>query len=127
MESGKFEELVEKAWANVPGKFKKEMENVVVTIEERQSESQMRGGQVLLGLFEGVPKTAVYSPTMGIQPCNITLFEKNILEAVGSLEELEPLIVEVLMHEIAHYFGYSEKEMRVLDPKLRKRLRGEGN
>ncbi len=27
------------------------------------------------------------------------------------------------MHEIAHYFGYNDEEMCVLDEKLRKKLR----
>jgi predicted Zn-dependent protease with MMP-like domain len=40
------------------------------------------------------------------------LFQKNIESFVNSKEELFDKIKEVIIHEVAHYFGMDEDEIR---------------
>jgi predicted Zn-dependent protease with MMP-like domain len=47
-----------------------------------------------------------------VGPDKITLYQKNIESVCGSEEEIEHRIVEVLFHEIGHYFGMNEREVR---------------
>jgi predicted Zn-dependent protease with MMP-like domain len=45
-------------------------------------------------------------------PDTITLYQKNIEAACKDEEEIERRIVEVLFHELGHYFGMNEKQIR---------------
>ncbi len=116
-----FAELVQEAWGKIPQKFDQEMENVSVVIR-CESNKELKISANLLGLFEGVPKTAWGQATHGVQPSIISLFQKNICQSCTTVRELQNLVQEVLMHEIGHYFGFNEKAMYSLDRKLRKRL-----
>jgi len=118
-----FEGMVLDAWNTIPGKFKEQMENMEICVEDHPTPYQLRkmklkDGQ-LLGLFDGVPKTAWGQAQIGIQPCKITIFRQAILGVSHSPEHLAKNIKQVLMHEIAHYFGYSEEDMKILDRKFR--------
>lgn len=125
LDSSEFELLVKRAYEHgLPEEFRNELENVDIIIEPfPREDSDYSGDGVLLGLFEGVPKTAIHSMFRGTPPSKITLYEKNILSFAKTLRELENLILEVLLHEVAHYFGYNEEEMVFMDARLRKKLR----
>lgn len=121
IEDSHFEELVNEAWENIPKKFRDEVENVLISIEDNPRPYQLRKLKIrgsLFGLFDGVPKTAWGQAVVGIQPSKITIFKEPILRHCRTIEQLKKTIKKVLMHEIAHYFGYSEADMRILDSKL---------
>jgi len=125
LDEKEFETMVWAAYEEIPPRFKDEMENVDILIEATPNPAQMKYVEshgFLLGLFEGVPKTAWGQATMGVQPSRITLFRDTILSMCGTREQLQNKIKEVLMHEIGHYFGYKEDEIRELDRKFRKKL-----
>lgn len=117
-----FDEMVDRAYKKIPQYFRERMENVVIRIEEFPPKNLTTKTTTLLGLFEGTPATKVSITSQGIMPSKITLYEKTILESAISLSDLEKLILEVLMHEIAHYFGYNDEEMLHMDARLRKKL-----
>lgn len=117
-----FETFVNEAWEAIPAKFQGEIENVSIVIEKQPTEQQLRQIKItgiLLGLFQGTPKTF---PGEVILPGKITLYQQNIMEVCGDQQQLKNRIKEVLMHEIGHYFGFNEDQMSILDRKLRKRL-----
>ena len=120
--SSDFDEMVDRAYKKIPLYFRERMENVVIRIEELPPKHLTTKTTTLLGLFEGIPSTKVSVSSQGVMPSKITLYEKTILESAISLSDLEKLILEVLMHEIAHYFGYNDEEMLHMDAKLRKKL-----
>ena len=45
-------------------------------------------------------------------PDKISLYQKNIEAYSKDEEELEKRIIEVLFHELGHYFGMEEHEIR---------------
>lgn len=106
----------------IPEEFKEEIENVALTIEDVPISGRAAQNRTLLGLFEGYPKTTPYSMFHGVQPSKITLYEKNLLFHAQDIQDLHKLIQEVLMHEIAHYFGYNEDQMVYMDARLRRKL-----
>jgi len=119
-----FAAMVWAAYEEMPPRFKDELENLEILIEATPNPTQMNNANAkgcLLGLFEGVPKTAWGQATMGVQPSKITLFREPILTMCANNGQLKNKIKEVLMHEIAHYFGYNEQEVRALDSKFRKK------
>ena len=67
---------------------------------------------MLLGIFHGVPATkkSVFDISMG--PAHIVLYQQNI-EAICSNEaEVRHQIRQTLMHELGHYFGMTEEQLR---------------
>lgn len=122
-----FENLLTEAWKNIPSHFKFEMKNVSIRIEMTPTPGQLARAHAhgtLLGLFDGVAKPQWGQATMGDQPSKISIFQDPIVKNARSIDELKNIIQEVLMHEVAHYFGYNDEDMCILDEKLRKKLRG---
>lgn len=122
----KFAQLVKRAYEQIPKYFHQQMDNLAIRIEQQASPEQMRHLQTsmaLLGLFEGTPKTVWGQGSTGAQPSKITLFQEPIRNSVNTEQELEHTILEVLMHEVAHYFGYDDDDMALLDEKLRRKLK----
>ena len=112
MDRLQFSQLVENALERLPRRFKQKLENVVVMVEdypERQLQGQYPG--LLLGLFHGVPKThqSVFAISM---PSRIVLYQKNIEAVSRNEDEISLQIETTLKHEIGHYFGMTEKELR---------------
>jgi len=71
-------------------------------------------------LIEGVPKTA-YGRGFGmVLPDKITIFQAPLERTARSKEELKEVVKNVVWHEVAHHFGFSEKGVRELEKKRKK-------
>lgn len=71
----------------------------------------------LTGLYEGIPLTqkSVMDPGMG--PDTIWLFRRAILDewiARGDVD-LAELVAHVMVHELAHHFGWSDDDIAAID------------
>jgi len=111
-----FVRVVEETLDSLPEEFRSRIRNVAVLVEDfPPNQPPAQPGQqrkLLLGLFHGVPATkkSVFDVSMG--PAHIVLYQKNI-EAVCSNEaEVRHQIRQTLMHELGHYFGLTEEELR---------------
>jgi predicted Zn-dependent protease with MMP-like domain len=111
-----FEELIDKAFEKIPQKFKQKMENVEIIVEdfptpEDLEQPRIRDESLLLGLYRGtpLPKRSIWQ--VARLPDRIILFQKNIERMCRSKKEVEQKVYEVLLHEIGHYFGLSDKEI----------------
>ncbi len=111
-----FEELIDKAFEKIPEKFKQKMENVEIIVEdfptpEDLEQPRIRDGSLLLGLYRGtpLPKRSIWQ--VARLPDRIVLFQKNIERMCRGEKEVEQKVYEVLLHEVGHYFGLSDKEI----------------
>lgn len=119
MQRQKFERLVEEALGELPGEFRAKLENIVVLVEDAPPGSRRsRGGgagkgRLLLGLFTGVPRTSksVFEPS---PPDRIILYQKNIEAVCATEEEIREQVRLTVLHELGHYFGLSEDQLRHL-------------
>lgn len=112
-----FQQYMEQAMESIPEIFKEKMDNIAFIAEQYPSESDlsrlgMNDGRHLLGLYSGIPFTHRNTWYAGTMPDRIILFQRNIEAICGSVEELVKKIREVVVHEIAHYFGMTDKEIR---------------
>lgn len=112
-----FHLIMEQAIESIPEDFKTKIENLVFIIEQYPSENDLTRLNIthssqLLGLYSGIPFTHRNTWYMGTLPDRIILFQKNIEAICNTKEDLALKIREVVVHEIAHYFGMSEKEIR---------------
>jgi len=109
MTHSEFEKLVAQAIDSLPENIQKKMDNVEIVVEQ----GSPRGPY--LGLYEGVPKTAWGRGFGMILPDKITIFQKPLERMVRSGKELKEIVRNVVWHEIAHHFGFSEKGVRELE------------
>ena len=123
METEKFRQIVTLAIDDLPDEFRNALDNIEIVIEDdpsptqaKQFEKRNSGKMLLLGLYQGIPKgkrdPQFYS---GVLPDKITLFKKSIEKYCGNNEQVMiDQIQKTLLHEIGHYFGMKDKELRKL-------------
>lgn len=114
-----FEDLVQQAFDELPAHFQQHMENVSIAVEDEPTrETLIKMGissqEALLGLYEGIPlnKRGTWYGMYPAVPDRISLYKKNIERGARSIQELRARIRDVLIHEIAHYYGMNEGEVR---------------
>jgi predicted Zn-dependent protease with MMP-like domain len=110
VERKKFEELVGQVLDNLPEPFRLRLANLAIMVEDSPPSEPSRGG-LLLGLFSGVPCTqkSVFAAT---PPDHIYLYQKNIEAVCATDSQVLRQIRDTLLHEIGHYFGLNEDELR---------------
>jgi predicted Zn-dependent protease with MMP-like domain len=114
----KFEEIAEEVFDSLPEIFGEKVENVHIAVEDYPTEEIMQQTHstktTLLGLYQGIPLThrGTWYGTSPTIPDKISLFQKNIEAVCQNDEEVSVRIYEVLFHELGHYFGMSESEIR---------------
>lgn len=119
MEQERFEELVRRAVDNLPEEFLERMDNVDIMVEDYPTATQMRKarvsrGSILLGLYEGVPRTRRSSAYGMVLPDKITIFRKSIEAKCQNDDEIIAEIKRVVLHEVAHHFGIGDDRLREL-------------
>ena len=112
-----FKKLVARALDLLPSAVGEKMENVSVCVEQRPTKEQqnqlgMRRGELLLGLYEGVPQTEWGRETGGNLPDKITIFQESMEHLAHTQEELVELIQDTVKHEIKHHFGFTEEDLK---------------
>jgi predicted Zn-dependent protease with MMP-like domain len=117
-----FEEAVVLALKRIPKSLKKKMENIDVVVEDRASrdllsEMGLQSPFELLGLYQGVPIDRRGFYYGNVLPDKITLFQIPIESICKTREEIEKKVREVVIHEVGHYFGLDDKELRELENK----------
>jgi predicted Zn-dependent protease with MMP-like domain len=110
MERDKFTELVREALDGLPSIFRKKLKNIQVVVEDEPVAQNS-----LLGLYQGVPFKRRGIWYGNVLPDRITLFKKNIERVSRTEDEIRDWIDKVLIHEIGHYFGFSEADLHRLD------------
>ena len=126
-----FEDLVERALAKIPARFRKRMNNVAVVVDREPSAAQLhrarvRAGSTLLGLYEGRPLTTRSVFDGFAMPDRITIFQGPHERMAASREHLEKLVEDTVWHEIAHYFGMDERRVRAAEQRRAGRVRRPG-
>jgi predicted Zn-dependent protease with MMP-like domain len=113
-----FEDLVRDAISSLPEQFLSKMGNVSIIVADRPTPEQMRENNLgpsdtLYGLYEGVSLTerGSYVPPL---PDVITIFQEPIESSARTQIELEDQVRSTVVHEIAHYFGFSDPELEKL-------------
>jgi predicted Zn-dependent protease with MMP-like domain len=116
----KFETLVVEAIKLIPQRFRREMRNIAVVVEDEPStdlleEMEIEPPDSLYGLYQGTPlpeRAWGYGNTL---PDRVTIFQKPIEEDCEDDDDVRAVIGETLIHEVGHYFGLSEEEIEAIE------------
>ena len=129
MDRPSFEILVQNSLQKLPRSFKKKLANIAVVVEELPSQELLKNMGIrsgkLLGLYQGVPLTKRGWNYGNMLPDRIVIYQRTIESVAASAEAIEKIVQDTVIHEIGHYFGFSDNELREMgDSKRRgKRLR----
>src|SRR6186713_2684693 len=101
----KFERLVVEAVALIPKRFRREMKNLALVVEDEPgpellAEMEIEPPDSLYGLYQGTPlpeRSWAYGNTL---PDRITIFQRPIEEDCDDEDDVRAVIGETLIHEV---------------------------
>ncbi len=108
--------------AALPAAFRSAARAVVIRIEEFPSEEvldslDLEDSFELTGLYDGTPLTDKSVSEQATQPDTIWLFRRAILDewAARGNVTLGELVAHVVIHELAHHFGWTDEDIASID------------
>lgn len=123
-----FDLICERAYESIPECFARDIENVAFLIEDQPSAQHLMrladgssircpdnpsGGRLLLGLYSGIARTdRGEGYGYGNVPDRITIFKEPHLAVSTSIDDLQERVRRTMVHEIGHYFGMDENQLR---------------
>ncbi len=124
MSPAEFDRMVSEAYARIPARFRQRMKNIALVVEPEPSAAQLARGRVptgstLLGLYEGRPLTERSVFESFRMPDRITIFQGPHERLARTPEELEKMVADTVWHEVAHYFGMDELQVRTAERRRR--------
>jgi predicted Zn-dependent protease with MMP-like domain len=117
-------ELADRALAAIPVRLAEHVRGVGISVEEMPDdetldELEIESAWDLTGLYRGTPLTERSNGDIARPPDLIFLYRQPILlEWVETGEDLFHLVRNVLLHEIAHHFGFSDADIAALEREM---------
>ncbi len=121
-----FEKLVDNSLRRLPKKFLDELENIAIEVEyeppqEVLDDMGIKNG-TLYGLYQGVPLTEREWNFGNVLPDRIVIYQGPIERDARNDAEVEEIVLDTVMHEIGHYFGFDDETLySIEDEKEKKR------
>jgi predicted Zn-dependent protease with MMP-like domain len=118
-----FAALAEAALADIPAPYALAARAVAIRIEDFAPDHMLAALEMadpfeLTGLYQGIPLTEKSVMDQPIGPDTIWLFRRPILDewADRGNVSLGEMVAHVLIHELAHHFGWSDADIAHIDP-----------
>lgn len=112
-----FEELADLAWRQLPAEFRAMCGDVLIRIEDFPTEEVLDALKLespfdLMGLYHGVSLDRKSVSDLPRGPDMVFLYRRPLLDVwAEGTETLGSLVTHVLVHEIGHHFGLSDRDM----------------
>jgi predicted Zn-dependent protease with MMP-like domain len=117
-------DMAERALAAIPARLAAHVRGVGISVEEMPDDETLDDLEIesawdLTGLYRGTPLTERSVSDIARQPDLIFLYRQPILlEWIETDVDLERLVRNVLVHEVAHHFGFSDGEIEALEQEM---------
>ena len=125
MDRKRFEQLVERSLKHLPRKFRDELENIGVEIEDEPSEEVLDDMEIeagsLYGLYQGVPLTEREWNYGNVLPDRIVIYQGPIERDARNDADVEEIVRDTVMHEIGHYFGFDDETLYAIEDEKQNR------
>jgi predicted Zn-dependent protease with MMP-like domain len=114
-----FEQLVVQALDDLPEFFREKLQNVEVVVADWPTQAELRSvgmksGQLLLGLYHGIPQTKRTTHYGMVLPDKITIFRMPIERVCRTRQKIIDQVQHTVKHELAHHFGIDDDRLREL-------------
>jgi predicted Zn-dependent protease with MMP-like domain len=117
MSPAEFDKLVEKAMKAIPPRFRRRLKNVAFIVEPEPPSPR------LLGLYQGRPLPHRSVGDSFTLPDRITIYQGPHERLARDRRHLLRMLEDTVWHEVAHYFGMDEAEVRRAERERRRRER----
>ena len=123
----RFAGLVRRVMETLPPDFEPFLENLVVDIEDEpeprllrqlgMTDEEIAAGGSLLGLYSAMDPPGAFNDPLHARewPRRIRIFRRPLEEAFPDPRQLEIEIRKTVIHELAHHFGFSERDLEKWD------------
>lgn len=119
MDGERFEALVAAALDEIPARFRKLIANLNVMVED-----DCPPWTSLLGIYHGVPYPHRSPASYGNYAPDVIVIYKRPIESISRTdEEIKDQVRATVLHEVGHYFGLGEAELREIERAVRERRR----
>ena len=114
-------DLAEEALAGIPAALRERVRGVSILVEDAADDETLDALGLesvwdLTGLYRGIPFGQAEGVDVRHAPDMILLYREPILlEWIETGEDLRRLVRTVLIHEIAHHFGFSDADITRLE------------
>ena len=118
MKLEEFEQEVNSVVENLPEKYTAilRQEEIDIICRERvpRAVREEYRGKIVFGIFVGIPKNKKRTFSIQMQPTRIEIYKESFEKMYGTAmtAEIKKHIFKTVVHEIAHYFGFDEKQVR---------------
>jgi len=121
-----FIRLVQESIDSLPQKFRQLLENIAVLVEDFPSPETMRDMGLrspyqLFGLYHGIPLDKRGSYYGNVPPDVVVIYQKPIERACATEEQIREQVQDTVIHEVGHFFGFGEAELREVERERRRR------
>jgi predicted Zn-dependent protease with MMP-like domain len=128
MRADEFDKLVQEAYGLIPSRFRKRLQNVAMLVEAEPTPAQLAEagvgpGGTLLGLYQGRPLTGRSVFESFAMPDRITIFQDPHERLAHGEAHLKQMVEDTVWHEVAHYFGMDERQVRAAERRRATRAR----
>jgi len=111
-----FSALVKRAIARIPEEFRRRLDNMLITVKDRPSPELLAElgylpDEPLFGVYLGVPLPERSPQEPPLYPDVIHIFQEPLEAFCQSEEELIEEIEITVIHEIAHFLGFSDDDL----------------
>jgi len=119
----RIQELAHQALDTLPDPIRAAAGDILLRVVDWPDEGMMADLGIeepleLTGLYEGIPLTEKSVTDVAQQPDTIWLFRRPILDEWAERGDvsLKALVGHILVHEMAHHFGWSDDKIAAIDP-----------
>ena len=116
------ERIARVAYDALPPKFREPCEGLLIRVadfadDETLAEMGIANAFELTGLYRGIALTEKSVMDVATEPDSVWLYRRPILDEWAERGDvtLAALVAHVLIHEIAHHFGYSDDDIAAID------------
>lgn len=112
-----FDQAVEDALDELPEQVRRYLDNVAIAVDPFPPVEELQGPEplspLILGVFRGTPfpEKSTFDPWSHF-PNSIVLYQRNLERFASDREELIEEIAITLLHEVGHFLGFDEDDLR---------------
>ncbi|MEI8334910.1 MAG: metallopeptidase family protein [Chloroflexota bacterium] len=113
-----FDALVGRAVEAIPEPYASALRSVAIVVEDAPLPGQVPPGQMLFGLYQGVPRTTWAADWVPV-PAKITIYRRPHEIRYPDPVARQQGVEDTVRHEIAHHLGVDEAGIRSIEAERR--------
>jgi len=123
-----FEKLVTRSLQRLPKKFLDVLKNITIEVEAEPPDDVIDEFEIddgaIYGLYQGTPLTEREWNYGNVLPDRIAIYQGPIERDARNDDEIEEIVLDTVVHEIGHYFGFDDETLYSIEDEKEKKKKG---